>query len=132
MYDVHSSLKLYFVLIGSLNRTGSTSAALRPTIAPHKVIASPSDAGIEPVDILAARGQLGGYGLQDAIQFFDEISNVAFFGVYVLRCNVLQARSTVLPDCSSDFEGFAVQGLGDGVDGIRGWGRKTSGDSYIR
>lgn len=57
--DINTSFELGFLLVRSFNRARSSTASLWAAIGPHQVIASPCDADVEAVDVLATWWVLG-------------------------------------------------------------------------
>jgi len=53
----------------------TASTTLRAAVAPHQVIASPSDADVKTIDILTPRRTFHWELLEDAVQFVDESFN---------------------------------------------------------
>lgn len=116
------------MLIGGLDRAFAATASLRAAVAPHEIVAAPGDAGIQPVDVLAAGRLLGRELFEDGMELVRERLWVRD----ALGQPGLEARGADLADCGRDVECVLVEWTREGVDGLgRGRG-EAAGDACGR
>ncbi len=74
--DIDRPAELGLLFLRWLYFAESTTASLRRSVHPLEIIASPRDARVEPIYILAARWLLGRELLQNPVELFDETRNL--------------------------------------------------------
>lgn len=95
-----------------------------------KIVASPRNAGIQSVNILAAWWLLGREVLQNSVKLFDEAVNLLVLVADLLGRKILKTGCSVRSQSSRYCEGVGIQGLSEGINGTGSWWCETTGDSF--